>query len=86
MLICVCDLTIIGSDNGLAPTRINTGILLIRPLGTNFSEIQNDSPKHNYLAPKQLQAMSLQSDIAAYIGPPVIASETRSNTQVYNQQ
>ena len=43
--ICVSDLTIIGSDNGLLPdrrqaiTRTNAGILFIRPLGTNFSEI-----------------------------------------------
>ena len=45
MHICVSDLTIIGSDNGLLPgwrqaiIRTNAGILLIRPLGTNFSEI-----------------------------------------------
>ena len=43
--ICVGNLTIIGSDNGLAPSRrqaiiwINAGILLIGPLGTNFNEI-----------------------------------------------
>ena len=43
--ICVSKLTIIGSDNGLSPERheaiiwINVGILLIGPLGTNFSEI-----------------------------------------------
>ena len=43
--ICVSYLTIIGSDNGLSPgrrqaiIRTNAGILLIRPLGTNFSEI-----------------------------------------------
>ena len=43
--ICVGNLTIIGSDNGLSPDRrqaiiwTNTGILLIGPLGTNFSEI-----------------------------------------------
>ena len=42
--ICVSDLTNIGSDNGLSPgrcqaiIRTNAGILLIRPLGTNFSE------------------------------------------------
>ena len=42
---CVGKLTIIGSDNGLSPGRLqaiiwtNAGILLIRPLGTNFSEI-----------------------------------------------
>ena len=43
--ICVGKLTIIGSDNGLSPWRrqaiiwTNVGILLIRPLGTNFGEI-----------------------------------------------
>ena len=43
--ICVGKLTIIGSDNGLSPGRrqaiiwTNDGILLIGPLGTNFSEI-----------------------------------------------
>ena len=43
--ICVSKLTIIGSDNGLSPGRrlaiiwTNAGILLIRILGTNFSEI-----------------------------------------------
>ena len=43
--ICVGKLTIIGADNGLSPERrqaivwTNAGILLIGPLGTNFSEI-----------------------------------------------
>ena len=43
--ICVSNLTIIGSDNGLSPSRrqaiiwTNAGILLIGPLGTNLSEI-----------------------------------------------
>ena len=43
--ICINRLTIIGSDNGLLPGRrqaiiwTNAGILLIGPLGTNFSEI-----------------------------------------------
>ena len=42
---CVNKLTIIGSDNGLSPDWrqaiiwTNAGILLIGPLGTNFSEI-----------------------------------------------
>ena len=46
--ICVGKLTIIGSDNGLSPgrpqaiIRTNAGILLIRPLGTNFSEILSE--------------------------------------------
>ena len=45
MHICVGKLTIIGSANGLSPGRrqaiiwTNAGILLIGPLGTNFSEI-----------------------------------------------
>ena len=45
MHICVGKLTIIVSDNGLSPGRrqaiiwTNAGILLIRPLGTNFGEI-----------------------------------------------
>ena len=43
--ICVSKLIIIGSDNGLLPGRrqaiiwTNAGLLLIGPLGTNFSEI-----------------------------------------------
>ena len=43
--ICISNLTIIGSDNGLSPGRhqaitwINVGILLIGPLGTNFREM-----------------------------------------------
>ena len=43
--IYVSKLTIIGSDNGLSPGRrqviiwTNAEILIIAPLGTNFSEI-----------------------------------------------
>ena len=46
--ICVGNLTIIGSDNGLSPERhqaiiwTNAGILWIWPLGTNFSKISID--------------------------------------------
>ena len=42
---CIGNLTINGSDNGLLPSRrqaiiwIDAGILLIGPIGTNFSEI-----------------------------------------------
>ena len=45
MHICISEPNIIGSDNGLSPGRrqaiiwTNAGILLIGPLGTNFSEI-----------------------------------------------
>ena len=43
--ICISKPAIIGSDNGLSPGRrqaiiwTNAGILLVGPLGTNFSEI-----------------------------------------------
>ena len=43
--ICISKLTIIGSDNGLSADRrqaiiwTNAGVLLIRTLGTYFSEI-----------------------------------------------
>ena len=43
--ICISNLTIIGSDNGLSPGQCqaifwtNAGILLIWPLGTNFGEM-----------------------------------------------
>ena len=46
--ICVGKLTTIGSNNGLSPGRwqtiigTNAGILLIRTLGTNFSEILSE--------------------------------------------
>ena len=42
---CVSELFIVGSDNGLSPGRrqtiicTNAGMLLIRPLATNFCEI-----------------------------------------------
>ena len=45
--ICVDNPTIIGSDNGMSPSRrqaifwTNSGILLIGPLETNSSEILN---------------------------------------------
>ena len=45
MHICVSKLTIFGADNALSPGRhqaiiwTNAGILLIGPLGTDFSEI-----------------------------------------------
>ena len=48
MHICVHNLTIIGSDNGLSPDRCqaiiltNAGILLNRTVGTNFSEILSE--------------------------------------------
>ena len=52
--ICVGNVTIIGSDNGLAPDRrqaiiwTNAGILFIGPLGTNFSEISIEIHKFSF--------------------------------------
>ena len=52
--IYVSKLTIIGSDNGLSPCRrqaiiwTNAGILLIRTLGTNFSEILSKIPSFSF--------------------------------------
>ena len=52
--ICVSKLTIIGSDNGLSPGRrqaiiwTNARILLIRTLGTNFSEILSKIPAFSF--------------------------------------
>ena len=51
MHLCISKLTIIGSDNGLSPgwyqafIWTNTGILLIRTLGTKFNEILTHSRK-----------------------------------------
>ena len=51
---CVGNLTIIISDNGLSPYRCqaiiwtNAGILLIVPLGTNFSEILIEIPAFSF--------------------------------------
>ena len=60
--ICVSKLTIIASDNGLSPGRrqaiiwTNAGILLIGPLGTNFSEVLIKI--HNYSFKKMHLKMS----------------------------
>ena len=54
MHICVGNLTIIGSDNGLSPGRrqainwTNVVILLIGPLGTNFSEMLIESDTFSF--------------------------------------
>ena len=54
--ICIGKLTIIGSDNGLSPGRrqaiiwTNAAILLIGPLGTNFSEILNETSPYRIIS------------------------------------
>ena len=60
--ICVGNLTIIGSDNGLSPDRrqaitwTNVGIMLIVQLGTNFNE--NLSEIHSFSFKKMHLKMS----------------------------
>ena len=62
--ICVSKLTIFGSDNGLSPGRrqaiiwTNDGILLIRPLGTNFSEILSEIHTFSF---KKMQLKTLSA-------------------------
>ena len=52
--ICVSKLTIIGSDNALSPVQrqaiiwTNAGILLIRALGKNSSEIKSEIPVFSF--------------------------------------
>ena len=54
MHICISKLTIIGSDNGLSPgwhqaiIWTSAGVLLIGPLGTNFSDILTRIPPFSY--------------------------------------
>ena len=60
--ICVSKIIIIGSDNGLSPNRrqaiiwTNAGILLIGPLGTNFSEILIETFSYKKMRLKTLSA------------------------------
>ena len=54
MHICVSNLTIIGSDNGLSPGCLqaiicsNAEILLIGCLGTNFNEVLIEIPTFSF--------------------------------------
>ena len=77
--ICVSKLTIIGSDDGLAPTRrqaviwTNARILLIRPLGTNFNEmfieIQTSSfmKMHLKVSSAKLRPFRLSLNVLIYL-------------------
>ena len=75
--ICVGKLTIIGSDNGLSPERhqaiiwTNVGILLIGPLGRNFSEIlieiQTSSLKKIRLKMSSAKCCSFRLDLNVLI-------------------
>ena len=87
--ICLSKLTIIGSDNGLSPERrqaiiwINAGILLIGPLGTNFSEIliriQTFSFKKMYLKMLSAKWRPFVSASMCYFPPsPLLFSVVRA--------
>ena len=75
--ICVSKLTFIGSDNGLSPDRrqaiiwTNAGLLLIGPLGTNFSEIL--IAFHTFSFKKMLLKMSFAKWRPFYLGLNVLS-------------
>ena len=85
-LICVSNLTIIGSDNGLSPDRrqaiiwTNDEIFLIEPSWRNFSEIlieiQTFSLKkiHLKISPGKWRPFYLGLKVIAY-GPDLVGNE-----------
>ena len=78
MHICVIKLTIIASDNDLVPGQrqaiiwTNAGILLIGPLGTNFSEILIQI--HNFHWRKCIWKGCLPLKLAAILSRPQCAN------------
>ena len=90
--ICIGKLTNIGSDNGLLPGRhqaiiwTSAGILLIGPLGTNFSEIligiQTFSFKEMYLklSSAKRRPFCLGLDVLTHGGWVTHPSEKHANT------
>ena len=82
---CVSKLTLIGSDNGLSPDRrqtiirTNAGILLIRTVGTNFSEILSEI--HTFLL--KIASENVVYEMAAILsGPQCIKSIALSNAAI----
>ena len=73
MHICISKLAIIGSDNGLSPLRrqaiiwTNDGILLIGPLGTNFSEILIEIDTFSF---KKIHLKMLSAKMVAILSRP----------------
>ena len=68
--IYVRKLTIAGSNNGLSPGRrqaimwTNAGILLIGPLGTNFSEILSEIRTFSF---KKMHLENIVNEMAAIL-------------------
>ena len=83
MHICIGNLNIIGSNNGLWPSRhqaiiwTNAGILLVGPLGTNFSEISIEILIFSF---KKKHFESVVSEMVAILSQPqCVNMEINSN-------
>ena len=88
--ICISKLTIIVPDNGLSPGRrqaiiwTNAEILLIRTLGTNFSEILSEIHTFSFNKLEQLERLHSEDTPAASWLPTLLSHvgshvKTRSN-------
>ena len=81
--IYVCKLTTIGSNNGLSPGQhqaiiwTNAGILLIRPFGTNFSEILIGIYTFSF---KKKEFENVVCEIASILSRPQCVNNTNSPT------
>ena len=82
--ICVSNLTIIVSDNGLSPGRRqaiiwnNVGLLLIEPLGINFSEILIEI--HTFSFKKMHLKLSSAKWRLCCLRPNAFLTQTDANT------
>ena len=80
---CASELTINGSDNGLWPSRrqpiieTNAGILLIRPLGTQFSEISFET-SYNFIQENAVDNVCEMS--AIFLGLSVLKCSPTANS------
>ena len=78
--ICISDLTIIGSDNGLALSKrqaiiwTNDGILLTGHLGTNFSEILTEIHTFSF---KKMHLKLLSGKWHPFLSPPQCVNTLR---------
>ena len=87
--ICVSDLTSVGSDNGLSPglrqaiIRTNAGIVLIRPLGTNFSEFLVEILKFSFK--KMRLKVSSAKRRPFCLGPNVLNCRLQNDGQFVDQ-
>ena len=96
--ICVIDLTIIGSNDGLSPGRrqaiiwTNAGILLIGILGTNFSEILSEIHTfscmkiHLKMSPAKWRPFCLGLDVLTHGGLSRMAELLLRSANVFSLQ